>query len=104
MENECPICLSVLENNDIITVSCCKQHMHAECYMEFLLKTDNYTCPLCREPINYRLEIEPLREIIIIDRNDQNIQRNIDYFSYRLCYSITSIILLVSIYNYMLKN
>jgi hypothetical protein len=104
MENECPICLNVLENNDIITVSCCKQHMHAECYMQFLLKTTNHNCPLCREPINYRLEIEPLREIIIIERNEQNIDRNINMFGYRLCYGISSLILLTYIYNYSLQQ
>ena len=46
--NECPICLTTLDNNDksIITVKCCNQQFHMHCYLNCMnLKK---VCPLCR--------------------------------------------------------
>ena len=46
--NDCPICLCVLEKDDksIITVQCCNNQFHTNCYLECM--NIQKICPLCR--------------------------------------------------------
>ena len=50
--NECSICLTLLDKNDksIVTVKCCNQQFHIHCYLNCMsLKKE---CPLCRNKYN----------------------------------------------------
>ena len=43
---ECPICLSSLENSSITMTGCCNKSMHSGCYFRCMaLKPE---CPMCR--------------------------------------------------------
>jgi hypothetical protein len=48
-DNECPICLSTLNTQDIVIMNCCKKRIHANCYIRWLLVKKE--CPMCRNPI-----------------------------------------------------
>jgi len=49
---ECPICLNTLDKNDksIITVKCCNQQFHINCYVTWM--NQKRICPLCRTDYN----------------------------------------------------
>lgn len=47
MAEECPVCLESLEGT-IVTLGCCKNRLHVQCYVS--------PCPLCRA------QVPPLRQ------------------------------------------
>ena len=49
---ECPICLEPIGDRDGITLNCCAQRLHAQCYVRCLP-----TCPLCRAKHDVRIEV-----------------------------------------------
>ena len=49
---ECPICLEPIVDRDGITLNCCAQRLHAQCYVRCLP-----TCPLCRAKHDVRIEV-----------------------------------------------
>lgn len=51
-ENDCPICLDKITDNNIIILNC-KHQFHASCIFETMNKT-NKRCPLCRKKIKYK--------------------------------------------------
>lgn len=54
IENECCICLDTIDsiNTNYYITRCCKQNLHMECYMEWIMITFNnfklVKCPICR--------------------------------------------------------
>lgn len=54
--DECPICLTSLENSSITMTGCCSKCMHSGCYFKCMaLKPE---CPMCRAP-------QPPLEVVI---------------------------------------
>lgn len=66
---ECPICLCDLRlddfsNGDVIYLSC-SHCVHFKCFLE-LWNNENKICPICREPICFKVE-EREQEVVVID-------------------------------------
>ena len=45
---QCVICLEN-KNTDIIKLKCCNNILHYNCYLDYLKKNNNYSCPICRD-------------------------------------------------------
>ena len=57
---ECPICLSSLENSSITMTGCCNKSMHSGCYFRCMaLKPE---CPMCRDRKSTRLNSSHVSE------------------------------------------
>lgn len=50
--DECPICLTSLEESSVMSTFCCNQRMHTKCFDETVLFYDgrkrDTPCPMCR--------------------------------------------------------
>ena len=65
---ECPICLSIIENN-FIQVSCCNKIFHTDCFLQCMnLKKE---CPMCRAKLQ-----SPLSDEVVVDIMDEQ-QENV---------------------------
>lgn len=60
--NECPICLGYLLTEDITRMVCCKQEMHARCYIQCMSLAR--VCPLCRNTDEHRITIHDCVDIV----------------------------------------
>lgn len=70
--DECCVCLDIFNsNNKKFVMECCKQHLHINCYIEWILVSfkNNYNikCPVCRrellkDDINNNISIKMLIE------------------------------------------
>jgi len=88
MLDECPICLEEIDisNNIIITLECCKKHVHLDCIKQWSVDINNKNknlCLLCRKSSDFledlynNLNIQPLidnsnSEIHYIQIDDSN--------------------------------
>jgi len=46
MNNDCPICLEVINQDVFITT--CIHRFHNKCFTEYVQKSSNHRCPICR--------------------------------------------------------
>lgn len=78
----CCICLEeVNNNNNNIKFTCCKQHIHKQCF--FLLVLNGYNnCPMCRSQINLFSYFDEKALEIHYGMMDQS-QRYIYYYAYQ---------------------
>ena len=53
--DECPICLTDLHTEDVTQMGCCRQKMHARCYIECI--SQSQTCPMCRNVSEHRVAV-----------------------------------------------
>ena len=65
---ECPICLSIIENN-FIQVSCCNKIFHTDCFLQCMNLKKN--CPMCRAT----LQSPPSEQVVveIMDEQQENV-------------------------------
>jgi len=49
-EDECVICLLPMDSSDIVKMGCCKNNLHAKCYIQCM--TYKKVCPLCRHKVD----------------------------------------------------
>ena len=77
---ECPICLSIIENN-FIQVSCCNKIFHTDCFLQCMNLKKN--CPMCRA--TFSTEPPPPSDQVVINIMDEEQQNVIEIrtFVYR---------------------
>lgn len=81
MLDECPICLEELDisNNIIITLECCKKHVHLDCIKQWSIDINNKNknlCLLCRKNSNF---LEDLYNNFTIQSTIDNSNSEIHY-------------------------
>lgn len=78
VEEDCCICLDNIEVKNIYTTKCCKQKLHINCYIEWLIICfDKYNfskCPICRNILDMsiikkEISIKDLIEFKILNPN-----------------------------------
>ena len=62
---ECPICLDIIDDKDMILLECCQMKFCAICLPEWFRKSGNATCPICHKILDeFYIPIEENSEVI----------------------------------------
>jgi hypothetical protein len=86
---ECPICLSIIENN-FIQVSCCNKIFHTDCFLQCMDLKKN--CPMCRATFSTE-PLPPDQVVINIIEEQQNV-----VYTFKRCISFMFFVTIVSLF------
>ena len=83
----CLICLEEEPFALFQTFSCkCKGSFHSDCLQKwFHQTTDSFQCPLCRVPIHYQIEGNPLSHVIVNIEMNRQVNREVNWFEAIIC-------------------
>jgi hypothetical protein len=106
--NECCICLYEL-TNELILTSCCKNELHENCLIEYILYSGYFTCPLCRQQtkisinkfLNFNINDSKLNKTILV-RNlekltNENLYNNHSNYYHCVCCIICILLMFLTI-------
>ena len=87
-EDECPICLDIIEQSDYLTTSC-MHNFHQSCLLSFLQYNNLYQCPFCKQsivevtPYNSKpLSKDKLLEMLYNSASDAKFDYDVCYYYY----------------------
>jgi len=80
MNQECPICLEIINNESICKTSC--NHFFCSECLEHLINNKKISCPLCRNIIKNYINNNNIYHIVTID-NQINTENNLDLIDLR---------------------
>lgn len=104
----CPICIDTLDTNNIISLQCCNNTVHIECFYKWIQEVA--CCPICRDETNLKLNLEFLiihneveidanRETLPLINRSSYTSTNIHCLKNSLFYVIIVIAIITLIYN-----
>ena len=61
---ECPICLEIISEDNIILLQCCQMKFCSSCISTWFNTTNNPSCPICHKDINnYYI---PIADVVVL--------------------------------------
>ena len=100
---ECPICLEIISEDNIILLQCCQMKFCSSCISTWFNTTNNPSCPICHKDINnYYIPIadvvENVIENVIENDNQVEIMSTIkSYFKTKLCCLVLGVFILMKL-------
>ena len=68
---ECPICLEIIDDSEMILIECCQMKFCSICLSEWFRQSGNVTCPICHDILEqYYMSIDenPNHDTTIVSR------------------------------------
>lgn len=104
--NECCICLYEL-TNELILTSCCKNELHQNCLIEYILYSGYFTCPLCRQQtnisinklLNFNIKDSKLNKTILVRNLEKltNVYNRTNYYHEICCLIMFILVIFLSV-------